>query len=144
MYKRQGTLAAPVGFTGGNQAESSPPPKTRTDKTFGLLYETPPADKDDLSRLAGIDAAAAARLNAAGIYKFDQMKSLDDKQAMKLAEKFQLPDADPSDWRRCIYAWGRGINTTAEADQVYAAGSLHGVELPKITCLLYTSPSPRD
>ena len=88
--------------------------------------------RDDLTRLAGIDAAAAARLNAAGIYSFDQLKGLDDQQALQLAEKCQIPNADVSDWRRCIYAWGRGIETTSETDETFAAGSMHGIELPQV------------
>lgn len=103
-----------------------------TDETFGVLYTAPPSNPDDLTQLAGIDSAAAARLNAAGIYTYDQLKDLDDEQAASLAKKFDLPEADFSDWRRCIYAWGRGIQTTAEGDESYAAGTIHGIALPQI------------
>ena len=106
--------------------------KGRVDETFGFFYTAAPSDSDDLTQLDGVDEEAAARLNAAGIYKFEQLENLDDQQATSLAEKFNLPDADFSDWRRCFYAWGRGIQTTAEADENYAVGSIHGIELPKI------------
>ncbi|QEG24436.1 hypothetical protein [Mariniblastus fucicola] len=101
-------------------------------ESFGFNYTSTPMDPDDLTRLAGIDAETAARLNAAGIFRFDQLKELDDSQITLLVENFQIRDADVADWRRCIYAWGRGIDTTAEAGQTYAMGSIHGIQLPQI------------
>jgi len=106
--------------------------KGRMDDNFGFIYTSAPADADDLTKLVGIDADAAKRLNAAGIYKFDQLSKLDEQQTSALARRFKLPDADFSDWRRCFYAWGRGIATTAEGDEVYGTGMLHGIELPQI------------
>ena len=106
--------------------------KGRVDDTFGFLYNSPPADADDLTKLVGIDADAAKRLNAAGIYKFDQLSNLDEPQTNALVRRFRLKKADFSDWRRCFYAWGRGIETTAETDEVYATAKLHGVDLPQI------------
>ena len=100
--------------------------------TFKVRYTSPPSDSDDLTRLAGIDAQAAARLNAAGIYKFDQLANLDKKQEALLAKRMGLEEADFADWRRCMYAWGRGINTSADADEVHEAGELHGVSLPQV------------
>ena len=103
----------------------------RSDASLGFVYTEAPRDADDLTRLAGIDAAAAKRLNDTGIYKFDQLENLNEQQMGELATRFNLPEADPSDWKRCFYAWGRGINTSAEVDQVFENGFLNDVELPQ-------------
>ena len=104
----------------------------RTDAELGFLYTEAPHNADDLTRLDGIDAAAAKRLNAAGIYKFEQLENLTDQQTQQLVNRFDLADADTTDWKRCFYAWGRGIDTSAEVRQVYKNGVLNGVELPQI------------
>ena len=41
-------------------------------------------------------------------------------------------DANIADWNRCFYAWGRGIDTSAEAHQAIGNGSLNGIVLPQI------------
>lgn len=107
------------------------PKRGRADASLGFVYTEAPRDADDLTRLAGVDSAAAKRLNEAGIYKFDQLEELSDQQMGELANRFDLPEADPSDWKRCFYAWGRGINTSAEVDQVFENGLLNGIELPQ-------------
>ncbi len=119
-----GTVASGVKLSEAEQREFK--------SNFGVLYSSPPEDADDLTRLSGIDANTAARLNAAGIYKFDQLKNLDDKQEALLATQLKFDDGDFADWRRCMYAWDRGINTSAEIDGVHATGELHGIALPQI------------
>ncbi len=48
---------------------------------------------DDLAQRDGIDADTAAKLNAAGIYNFDQLDGLDDAARAELAAKYGLPGA---------------------------------------------------
>jgi predicted flap endonuclease-1-like 5' DNA nuclease len=124
-----GTLSSVTGIPAVELSDSE---KDEFKGNFGVLYSSPPADADDLTRLSGMDANTAAKLNAAGIYKFDQLKNLEDKQEALLATQLGLDDSNFADWRRCMYAWDRGINTSAEIDDVREIGELHGISLPQI------------
>lgn len=44
--------------------------------TQKIRYKTAPADADDLKKIKGVGPVIAKRLNAAGIYKFEQIADL--------------------------------------------------------------------
>ncbi len=133
--------SAAVGFATGDPAnvtlENSGDDETRATKTaktsdWGPVYATAPADVDSLSRLQGIDSAAAERLNQLGVYRFEQLRELDSRQLARLSDAAQLESIDFADWRRCIHAWSRGIETEAAEEATYPIGQLHGIELPEV------------
>ena len=110
---------------GAAQQDNYPEPPNHLKKEIDQIVEM-------LLRTLGINADEAKRLNEAGIYKFDQLAKLDENEVTELAGKYQIPEADFADWSRCFYAWGRGIHTTADEDENYGIGMLHGIELPQI------------
>ena len=129
----------PIGFaTGGSQKSrgasdgASSIGSPATNSPYGLVFSSRPDHVDDLTKLQGIDTATATKLNAAGIYTYDQLRGLDSQQLAKLSSDFNLDSAHYADWRRCIHAWSRGIDTTADVPRTYRTGWLHGVRLPEI------------
>jgi|GEM_PF-5442982 len=118
------TSASQVSIIGGDAKMATSP--------YGLVFSSRPTQADDLTRLQGIDTATATKLNAAGMYTYEQLRRLDSQQFSKLSADFQLDHANFADWRRCIHAWSRGIDTTADVPRTYRTGWLHGVRLPEI------------
>ena len=121
-----------IGFASGASPDESENGETRFDLELGEVYRVPPSDRDDLTRL-GIDAETALRLNQSGIYTFDQIDAMSPAQQRHLADKFGLENADFGEWKRCIYAWSRGVETELAAPvAVRGIGWLHGIRLPEI------------
>lgn len=114
------------------QTERTKPASTKVDDDLGRLYTSTPAKPDDLTRLQGIDATKASQMKAAGLYTFEQLKSLNAKQQSALRDRFGLDEVDFVDWQRCICAWERGISTESENQRVHPTGWLHSVRLPEI------------
>ena len=130
-------FAAGVGSAPASSAASSGKPQvelpTKLHPTFGPVYASAPTSRrDELTRLKGIDAEAQSRLNAAGIYTFTQLRSLTAEQRTAVEQQLVLKPVDYSDWRRCINAWSRGIETTAAEERDYPTGWLHGIRLPEV------------
>lgn len=98
---------------------------------FGPLYAAEPREKDDLSRL-GISPAAEQRMNATGIYTFEQLNALDGRQQLELRREFELGAINFSEWQRCIHAWSRGVDTKFCEKRTHKIGWLHGVRLPEV------------
>lgn len=103
---------------------------------FERAYVTAPSEVDDFSRL-GLDTSAAKKLNDAGIFKYEQLKNLNSEQQSQFRREFGLPNVDFSEWRRCIHAWSRGIETTLDEPRTYQPAAFHGVRLPEIVPGVY-------
>lgn len=115
--------------------ESQPVPSSTTMEEhpeLGRVFINAPEKVDDLTRLKGIDAERQQRLNALGIYTFEQLMSLGTKGQPALAREADMADLDMVDWCRCIHAWSRGVETVAEVDCPHRVGTLHGVRLPEV------------
>lgn len=56
--------------------EEKPVPASEPVKTQKIRYSSPPVGADDLKKIKGVGPVIAKRLNAAGIYKFEQLADL--------------------------------------------------------------------
>ncbi len=54
-------------------SKSDLPKGARVDEARGLVYDTAPADADDLKEIGGVGPALEEKLNSFGVYKFDQV-----------------------------------------------------------------------
>lgn len=137
-----GTASTAVGFAVGTAGPadgpldiSTPENKSAANFTaspkFGRVYSAPPSHKNDFTKL-GIDALTEKRMNSVGIYTYEQLNTLSSEQQVAVQSEFDLEDVNFTDWRRCINAWSRGIDTSLETKRVLHAGWLHGVRLPEI------------
>ena len=61
---------------------------------IGKVYASRPDAVDDLTKIGGVDAAAAKRLNEAGIWQYDQLHRMTARQAANLQQKLDLPHID--------------------------------------------------
>lgn len=91
-----------------------------------------PAIADELTQLRRVDSNMQIRLHELGIFSFAQLTSLSDAEQSNLIDKLGINLRDFVDWRRCIYAWNRGVETTPEQDHELRTGWLHGIRLPRI------------
>ncbi|MEM7386361.1 MAG: hypothetical protein AAF514_15575, partial [Verrucomicrobiota bacterium] len=61
--------------------------QTYVDPNLGTLYRHPPADRDTLSKIEGIDSAMEKELNRRGIYTFRQLAFMNDSQLARLRQE---------------------------------------------------------
>ena len=60
------------------------------DPALGGLFTKAPAKYDDLTKLTGVDHTTANRMNAAGIYTFEQLRLMTPEQKANLKNQFGL------------------------------------------------------
>ena len=87
-YRRE-VQAAPAGAGQGKPDRILSAPAEPEDP-FGPVYDSAPDETDDLTRIRGIGAALATRLNALGIYRFDQIGGWTEGQAEAIAKRLSL------------------------------------------------------
>lgn len=64
----------------------------RNDYLLGIVFTTPPARRDDLSRLEGISASECHALEAYGVHSFKQIGFWDRDHADEFARRLGLKD----------------------------------------------------
>jgi hypothetical protein len=64
----------------------------RNDYLLGIVFNTPPAQRDDLSKLDGISAAECDALRAYGVHSFKQIGLWDREHADEFARRLGLKD----------------------------------------------------
>ena len=94
--------------------------------------EATPQAADELTQLRRVDDRMQRQLHALDIFTFEQLMSLSEAQRSNVIAKLGIEQSDFIDWRRCINAWNRGVETTAERDHERRTGWLHGIRLPRI------------
>ncbi|MDF1753003.1 MAG: hypothetical protein P1U89_09535 [Verrucomicrobiales bacterium] len=94
--------------------ETAPEPLPATqDFEISDVYTSPPADRDDLTLLEGIDEERAAELNEAGIYKFSQLEGLNEEDRRKFGFRFGWKDINWGAWA----ATAAGVGILAKGTQ---------------------------
>lgn len=88
-------------------------------------FERPPGEGDDLTRIAGIDAALAARLDGFGLIKFEQIADFSDEDMTRLDEALGLDGRiERDDWigeaRRLIAEAAAAAMPAEDADETAA------------------------
>ena len=63
----------------------------RTDQALGVIYNTIPGDKDDLTEIKGVDDSLEERLNDYGVFRFKQIANWDQKNSDGFNERIEFP-----------------------------------------------------
>ena len=79
-------------------------PKSISDPEFGRVYTSAPPHRDDLTSIQGVNPDVADKLNAAGIYTVDQIRSLSPQQRESFVLRFDLPEFDFGQWSSAALA----------------------------------------
>lgn len=69
-----------------SESKSDVPKGAKVDERKGLVYDTAPADADDLKEIGGVGPALEEKLNSFGIYKFDQIAKWTKKNVAEFDE----------------------------------------------------------
>lgn len=128
---RASRLTAPSSGTSPAPTDSPSPVPVEEDIVFTTSEEIVETH-DDFTRLLGIDASRASELHAMGINTFADVAAMNVRQRFELGQRFGLTEADLADWRRCIYAWRRGIITVCSPKPAAPTGRLYSVLLPEV------------
>lgn len=90
---------APKKAKADTAAKSSDPKGAKLDEAPGVVYDSPPAEADDLKLISGVGPVFEEKLHAAGIYRFEQIANWSESN---VAEFDALLDAkggiDRDDW----------------------------------------------
>ena len=80
-------------------AETSPA-RDEPAPDFGMVFEEPPAEADDLSLINGIGEGLESKLNSLGVYQYAQIASWTDSQVQALSKELSFKDRIQRDrWR---------------------------------------------
>lgn len=58
----------------------------RVDEARGMVYDSAPAEVDDLKKISGVGPVLEEKLNAAGIYRFEQIANWSEKDVQEFGE----------------------------------------------------------
>lgn len=101
--------AAPKKAKAETTAKSSDPKGAKLDEAAGVVYDSPPAEADDLKLISGVGPVFEEKLHAAGIYRFEQIANWSESN---VAEFDTLLDAkggiDRDDWITQAKALAKG------------------------------------
>lgn len=90
---------APKKAKADTAAKSADPKGAKLDEAAGVVYDSPPAEADDLKLISGVGPVFEEKLHAAGIYRFEQIANWSESN---VAEFDALLDAkggiDRDDW----------------------------------------------
>lgn len=76
------------------KSEGSP-----VDERLGVVYDSPPSDRDDLTQISGVGPKLAEKLNSVGIYKFNQIANWNDENIEAFDEKLSIKGrVEKDDW----------------------------------------------
>ena len=76
---------------GGGTGEGAPASRgVQIDPLLGMLYDDPPAHRDDLKQINGIADKLEARLNELGVYTFEQIANWDDAAMGEVTRRLKL------------------------------------------------------
>ncbi len=79
-----------------NAAALGQPPKTtsetRRDPRLGMVFVRPPANRDDLKRISGVEETLEARLNDFGVFTFEQIMNWDDLAIAEFSKLLSFRD----------------------------------------------------
>ena len=108
---------------------------------LGRVFKERPAVVDDLTKIGGVDANDARRLNEAGIWHYDQLRGMTAQQRANLQRRLNLPRIR---WYSLAGLGGESAASAATDSKSSLTATKPGAPVTSKGCLLYTSPSPRD
>ncbi len=69
-----------------SQAKSTASGTPRLDEVLGMVYDSPPAETDDLKLLSGVGPALEEKLNSVGVYRFEQIAGWTERNVEEFEE----------------------------------------------------------
>ncbi|MBL9160588.1 MAG: 50S ribosomal protein L22 [Verrucomicrobiales bacterium] len=67
-------------------AEKAAPGTARLDEARGMVYDSPPAETDDLKLISGVGPVLEEKLNSVGIYRFEQIANWTEQNVEEFEE----------------------------------------------------------
>lgn len=67
-------------------AKSAAPGTPRLDEARGMVYDSPPAETDDLKLISGVGPVLEEKLNSVGIYRFEQIANWTERNVEEFEE----------------------------------------------------------
>lgn len=66
--------------------EKAPSVGARVDEARGMVYDSPPAEVDDLEVISGVGPVLAEKLNSIGVYRFEQIANWTERNVQEFDE----------------------------------------------------------
>jgi large subunit ribosomal protein L22 len=66
--------------------EKAPSDGARVDEARGMVYDSPPAEVDDLEVISGVGPVLAEKLNSIGVYRFEQIANWTERNVQEFDE----------------------------------------------------------